>query len=279
MARQSYDDADTNDPRLPALARALNISRRELWGTMHDVRGIFHDRRVLAVPQRDIDLVAGIDAFTEHLMAATIARAVRTGTMIAGKFRVAAGGIYIDGIERSVGYLLNLRERQVNGGKKSAEIRRAKRQLATSVPTQVDVEVSGSGSGSLSDPDPDPDQGAADAAPIAAVLSLFPDETTPKKRKPPKAQVPGYSESVDVYFELYRAANAGRDPTWGAAQGSNLKRLLEHGADEVQRRLRVMYSGAVPFPPPPYDFNTFVRNFDRYAGTPSSRGRWEPESR
>lgn len=72
----------------------------------------------------------------------------------------------------------------------------------------------------------------------------------------------GYTETVTAFHDAYRSAyNA--SPTWSAVTGAQLKRLLNaHGADEVQRRIAVLFSAAPRWITPPFTFNTLVRNFD-----------------
>jgi hypothetical protein len=83
---------------------------------------------------------------------------------------------------------------------------------------------------------------------------------SPTTRRP---GVPGYTETIDVFHRRYLAAY-GQPPTWRAAEGSNLKRLLAaHGAEEVQRRIAILFESPPRWLTPPFSFGTLVANFDR----------------
>ena len=78
----------------------------------------------------------------------------------------------------------------------------------------------------------------------------------------------GHKESVDLFFELFVAAYSTK-PAWrGAADGQLLKRLLQsHGVEEVQKRMRRLFSSPPKWLHPPYTFGTFVRHFDHLVET------------
>lgn len=77
---------------------------------------------------------------------------------------------------------------------------------------------------------------------------------------------------IAVFDAAYREAY-GAGATWGAKQSAQLKRLIvAHGADEVTRRIGVLFSGMLDWPRPPYDLNALVSHFDRLVGV-SSRAR------
>lgn len=79
----------------------------------------------------------------------------------------------------------------------------------------------------------------------------------------------GYRESSDLFFALFVEAY-GSKPAWrGAADGSQLKRLLlSHGPEEVQRRMRQLFEAPPKWLRPPYTFGTFVRHFDQLVIAP-----------
>lgn len=72
----------------------------------------------------------------------------------------------------------------------------------------------------------------------------------------------GYRETIDDFHGRYLEAYKSK-PTWRAAEGMQLKRLLAtHGAEEVQRRIAVLFTAAPRWLRPPYTFMTLVKNFD-----------------
>lgn len=79
----------------------------------------------------------------------------------------------------------------------------------------------------------------------------------------------GYSESIKVFFDLFVEAYNTK-PSWrGAADGSQMKRLLlSHGPEEVQRRMRQLFTAPPKWLRPPYTFGTFVRHFDQLVIAP-----------
>lgn len=92
----------------------------------------------------------------------------------------------------------------------------------------------------------------------------------------------GYQPTVDAFHVRYSAAYGGAKPTWGAKQGAMLKRLLKaHGADEVQRRIAVLFDSPPTWLKGPYDIGTLAQHFDKLvaapADTPSGTvGRFDP---
>jgi hypothetical protein len=83
--------------------------------------------------------------------------------------------------------------------------------------------------------------------------------------------VAGYHETIAAFDTAYRQAYS-QKPTWGGPEFANVKRLLaQHGADEVQRRIGILFSAPPAFLKPPHDFKTLVNHFDKLAA-PSSGG-------
>lgn len=93
------------------------------------------------------------------------------------------------------------------------------------------------------------------------------------RTKPPKGELPGYRETIAAFNDAYTEAYGAR-PTWGMKQGAMLKRLLrQHGAEEVQRRIGVLFGRGLDWPQPPYTFGVLVSQFDRLVGAgPVRRG-------
>ena len=91
----------------------------------------------------------------------------------------------------------------------------------------------------------------------------------------------GYRESIDLFHRLYLEAYKSK-PTWRAAEGAQLKRLLTtHGADEVQRRITNLFRAPPRWLRPPFTFGTLVKHFDHLvvgavAGPNGRRGGMTP---
>lgn len=74
---------------------------------------------------------------------------------------------------------------------------------------------------------------------------------------------------TDEFLKAY-----GSRPTWDAKRGSQVKTLLSKAkADEICRRIGIMFGHERSFPPPPYDLDTFVLHFDKFVEAPRSQGR------
>jgi len=112
---------------------------------------------------------------------------------------------------------------------------------------------------------------------FAFARSPAPKGPTPA-RKPasPKPPVPGQQETVAAFHDAYLAQN-GVPPTWGAKQAGQIKQLVTtHGADEVQRRIGILFDGRGPaFLAGPFDVGTLVQHFDKLA-KPSAPARASP---
>lgn len=78
--------------------------------------------------------------------------------------------------------------------------------------------------------------------------------------------------AASVFSEHYARANGGNAPTWNTRNRKRLADLvIEHGAPEVERRIRIMFTSPPKWPPPPYDFATLVSHFDRFASPTNGR--------
>ncbi len=86
-----------------------------------------------------------------------------------------------------------------------------------------------------------------------------------------------YQHAVDEWFRHYRESY-GADPTWGSKQGAQLNRLIKaHSADEVIRRLAILFASPPSWLKPPFDFSTLVQHFDKLV-SPSTNGIGEIRS-
>lgn len=95
-----------------------------------------------------------------------------------------------------------------------------------------------------------------------------------KRRARPEG-TPGFRETVATFTTAYARAYDGAKPTWGAKQGAMMKALLkQHGAEEVQRRIAVLFDRGLDWPRPPYTLAVLVAQFDRLVGTaPAANAR------
>lgn len=81
---------------------------------------------------------------------------------------------------------------------------------------------------------------------------------------------------IEFFSESYARAYGGSAPTWSQRNRKLLAELeLEHGNDEVRRRIANMFGDTErSFPKPPYDLATLVTHFDKFAKA-SGRARIE----
>lgn len=117
-------------------------------------------------------------------------------------------------------------------------------------------------------------------SPLTLALTLAPEELSagadPPVQKPeaPRPET-GHAPTVALFHELYRTAYQAK-PQFTAAHGQNLKRLLKsHGAEETQRRMRIMFDAPPNWLKPPFDFGTFVQHFDKFVVEGASSGTGE----
>lgn len=72
----------------------------------------------------------------------------------------------------------------------------------------------------------------------------------------------GYRETIEAFHSRYTQAYAAK-PTWRAAEGAQLKKLLaDHGHAEVQRRINALFDAPPRWLSPPFTFMTLVKHFD-----------------
>jgi hypothetical protein len=83
--------------------------------------------------------------------------------------------------------------------------------------------------------------------------------------------------TVSAFHDAYVKAYSAR-PTWGAKQIGMVKRLVkQHGADEVQKRIALLFdAGLGKWPEPPYTVGVLVSQFDRLVVAVKSPQRVRP---
>ncbi len=147
-------------------------------------------------------------------------------------------GIRIRGTKGRIEWLKKLRKNAQKGGKAKAAKRqtRGKQEAAKSLPPPF--------------------------PPAPAPTPILREEE--KSISPVGESHPGYREVIDDFDGRYRESY-GTSATWGAKQGSHVKRLLKaHGEVEVRRRIENMFTSPPSWLKPPFDFGTFVQHFDKF---------------
>lgn len=92
---------------------------------------------------------------------------------------------------------------------------------------------------------------------------------TRRKRAGAPSDTPGFKTTVSAFHDAYVKAYASR-PTWGGKQLGSLKRLVkQHGAEEVQKRIALLFERGIDFPRPPWDVAALVVAFDRLVANAS----------
>lgn len=104
-----------------------------------------------------------------------------------------------------------------------------------------------------------------------------PAQSRKRQKRPGKPEeTPGLKATIAAFDAAYRAAYSAR-PTWGGKQGAMMKRLVKaHGAEEVQRRIALLFEGVLTWPQPPYDLGVLVAQFDRLVASARSSARVRP---
>ena len=112
MARMSIDDKVSRDPRVLRLSKLCSWSRRETVGCLLEVWSICYDRVTEYVEAIDVDLTAGLDGFSDHMITCGLATAH------------PQRGLRISGVKGRIDYLSNAAKAGRKGGIKSGESRR-----------------------------------------------------------------------------------------------------------------------------------------------------------
>ncbi len=114
---------------------------------------------------------------------------------------------------------------------------------------------------------------------VAPLASLSPPESVPVTPSKPRTDAGSPHARVIAEFDRrYRERFPGK-PTWGAKQGAQVNRLLKaHGADEVMRRIAVLFDSPPAFlARSPPDIGTLEQHFDKLVEAtrvaPGARGR------
>jgi hypothetical protein len=84
----------------------------------------------------------------------------------------------------------------------------------------------------------------------------------------PQSEPGAHTLVMAAYDALFRESNDGAAPTFGPRVGALVKALLKsHSADEIVRRMTIMFREGRRFPAPPYDMGTLSSHFDKFASS------------
>lgn len=122
MARMSVDDSVLRDTRVKRLAKAMGWSRRETIGALLDVWAVCYDRVSPVLHVDDVNEAAEADAFCAQLIAADLASLLPED----------ASRVRLSGVEDRIGYLSTKQKAGRQGGVKSGESRRSKKEARAS---------------------------------------------------------------------------------------------------------------------------------------------------
>lgn len=281
MARMSIDDMLGRDPRLFHLAEILGWSRREAAGCLVlDVWPICYDRVTPVLPEREIDRAANFNGFAHALVESGLGRRPDPERPEL---------VHVAGVAARIKYLLKLQQSAADAGKRSGEARRNARRAR-----QNDADGA---SGNMSESQANSDEpsrfkkrtvavqktngtanlagnpsasasASAVSSPIAIATAGVGDSD---KRAPASRDSDSGSDQhrrvVDAFHQRFLYAY-GKAPTWrGAAGGRSMRALKElreaHGADEVIRRIGIMFDAPPSWLRPPFTVSTLASNFDR----------------
>jgi hypothetical protein len=259
-----------HDPRVVELARRLGWSRRETVGALLDVWTLCYQSQETSLRDADIDIAAARDGFAVALREASLARADGDLT-------------YVRGAQRA---LENVESSNARAGARRARTPRARRARTRGVRTRAygspseyggEVLQGGedlhSGQGDTEDTDTDLQEGGAIANARGARV--------------PREQIRRVTDAFQSRWEAtYRTK-----PRWAGREFRNIKALIRsHGANEVVRRVHVMFDDPPPWMTPPLTLNTFVAQFDAFvmrgddarrahdaSRPPAKHGRHDPD--
>jgi hypothetical protein len=173
MARMSVDDSVLRDTRVKRLAKAMGWSRRETIGALLDVWAVAYDRVSPVLHVDDVNEAAEADTFCAQLVAADLASLLPDD----------ARRVRLSGVEDRIGYLSTKQKAGRQGGVKSGESRRSKKEArasSASKQTFAEVEAPANPSASASS------LHSAPSDPSAAVLPSAgppPDPVEPRRRE------------------------------------------------------------------------------------------------
>jgi hypothetical protein len=84
----------------------------------------------------------------------------------------------------------------------------------------------------------------------------------------------------EEFVRMFAEVNQGVKPTWDGRATNLLKQLLAtHSADEIVRRMQIMFYEPRRFPAPPYDLSTLRFHFDKFAVSKAAGGMVGDRSR
>ena len=238
MTTMFIDTKFLHDPRVARLARALGWHVNDALVALLRVWAVCYERSLPELSVADVDTAAERDGFAAALVRdADLAVAVENGVYLAGAFRV----LDPSADEREKIEILE-RARARTGARTRAGVRTSVRAPArsSSSSTQVDLVPT----------EEEEEQGA---------------------RKVKRSE---YKPATDAFQARFEAAYHVK-PKWGGREINHIKALIRsHGANEVIRRINVMFDNPPKWMTSALDMATFVHHFDKFAAViDSSRGK------
>jgi hypothetical protein len=235
MARMSIDDMATRDPRILVLAKLAGMNRFEAVGRLLEVWSVCYDRVSPYLSEVMIDASAAIEGFAKHMLEAELAT------------RESDGRLRVHGVKQRIKYLEAKSEAGRRGGIKSGESRRNRHEAK---------------------PKQSFKQSEAALNPSAIPI---PPASVPEQERPASP-----TRVVTDAFQTKYLAAYGAKPTWPPKTTKHVQDLLRsHSADEIAKRIRILFETPPPWLKPPFDFGTLVQHFDKLVAAPSQH-RQEP---
>lgn len=276
MARMSIDDMFLRDPRVLKLARATGEIKQTTRGRLLDVFAPCYDRVSDVMTVAEVDLVSELSGFARGMLEVGLADLHEASDEPDGS-RGAHNAhnmapiavptklqdeqpLRIRGVRERILYLHRLRATASEGGRKSGESRRNRREAKTNHVVRADAEKA---EATANAPAPAP---VPDPAPAPAPKGARGTRTRrAASGESAAAKTVEFQHSLDVFDTRYREAY-GRKPSWNGRTCASLKKLVAaHGNDEVVRRIGILFSSPPAFLTGPHDVGTLVQHFDKLA--------------
>ena len=231
--RVNVDSKALGDPRFKLLGRALGVTWFEALGRCLPVWMACYDKRSANLATDEIDLIAERDGFALAMKDARLCRPTGRQMRIAG-------------VTERIEFLKQQKERSLKG---------VEARTGRSTTRVTERSTVGLPNGQPYSPDQDhalsPDQ---DQAPT---LDLKEETVVPTEGQ----ILRGITDDFQARFV---AAYEGRKPTWNATTQKLLKALLkQHGADEIHRRIAILFDSPPTWLGGPFTVGTLVAQFDR----------------
>ncbi len=235
------EDEAFSEPRIELLGTICGYNRYEALGRMAHLWRICTNRHAYIV--------------SEAMVTATLGERGVDGIIGSELGERTEGGIRVRGTAGRIEWLQTLRASSKAGGLANASRLASKRKPngSNSKPNGSQSEPNGSQTEAKAEPHPSvPTPTLTLKEDVRqAPLPLVPEPSAPTRRV------------TDAFNERYLTAY-GTKPTWDGRNGKAIKALLKsHPADEVVRRIGILFDAPPTWLVEPYDFSTFVQHFDK----------------